>query len=234
MIWIGCLGFLGSPYERDGYLGISLESQTTGPQTTAPQTISWLGSTSGIEPWTPAIFDPGLALLGLSSKSHLSWNPFLCGISWGFPSSMWPFVVMVSWKKLATTLHDILQKTSTVPPVCAYSSNKIFIFVSLNVFFLEGQLGPKTGSNTCPATEVTRPCLPWVWAFTWPNPFARCPAWSWLVAELLECHKVGWMEEFWEKSKKLTFVWHEKDTHTDMYIYIYVCVYIYDIFPLKF
>ena len=33
--WFGArwFGFLGSPYERDSYLGVSIESQTTGPQT---------------------------------------------------------------------------------------------------------------------------------------------------------------------------------------------------------
>ena len=32
--WFGArwFGFLGSPYERDCYLGVSIESQTTGPQ----------------------------------------------------------------------------------------------------------------------------------------------------------------------------------------------------------
>ena len=33
--WFGArwFGFLGSPYERDSYSGVSIESQTTGPQT---------------------------------------------------------------------------------------------------------------------------------------------------------------------------------------------------------
>ena len=45
MVWVGGLGwwfgFLGFPHERDCFLGVPLESQTTGPQTNHQLTIGW-------------------------------------------------------------------------------------------------------------------------------------------------------------------------------------------------